>query len=116
LVQSICAQIPTIRPSCSATLKASLTDPASTSFAPTIFTTWDAAHLNPFLAKYVIAIYARWATPLVRNPVDVVFLTHLLLSTCTSIPSALLLYKHFTWGMGPLEELADYIGLEYNMK
>jgi hypothetical protein len=69
----------------------------SISFSPTVFTTWDAAHLNPIFAKYVATPFTRLATPMMRNPLDVVFLTHLLLYFCTSLPSAILLYQHFTW-------------------
>lgn len=68
----------------------------------TVFTSWDLEDLPAgkgfkadLLRKYII-----WAQGVVRNPVDVVFLTHIILYLCTSVPSAAFLYYHFTWVHG----------------
>lgn len=43
------------------------------------------------------SISARCSQHVIRYPVDVVFLTHILLYMSTLLPSALLLYYHFSW-------------------
>ena len=66
---------------------------------PTVFTNWDLKDLpsgKGFRARF-LRIYISWAQGIVRNPVDVVFLTHIILYLCTSVPSAVFLYCHFTW-------------------
>ena len=64
---------------------------------PTVFTSWDFKDLQ--LSKGSLGtflnLYISWAKRIVRNPVDVVFLTHILLYLSTSVPSALYLYYHF---------------------
>ncbi|RCI08743.1 hypothetical protein L249_4727 [Ophiocordyceps polyrhachis-furcata BCC 54312] len=40
--------------------------------------------------------YIRLAQKAARHPTDVVMITHLLLYLCTTVPSALLLYRHFS--------------------
>ena len=69
---------------------------------PTVFTNWDLKDLptGKSLRAEALRIYIPWAQGVVRNPVDVVFLTHLLLYFATSVPSALYLYCHFTWVHG----------------
>ena len=66
---------------------------------PTIFTNWDLKDLpsNNGLAARFLRSYICWAQGIVRNPVDVVFLTHIILYLSTSVPSAVFLYLHFTW-------------------
>lgn len=65
----------------------------------TVFTNWDQKDLpagKGFIAG-VLKAYVPWAQGIVRNSVDVVFLTHIILYLCTSVPSAAFLYYHFTW-------------------
>ena len=66
---------------------------------PTVFTNWDMKDLpsGEGLTARILNLYIRWAQSIVRNPVDVVFLTHILLYLGTSVPSAASLYYHFTW-------------------
>jgi len=66
---------------------------------PTVFTNWDLKDLpsGQGLAARFLRSYTLWAQGIVRNPVDVVFLTHILLYLSTSVPSAVFLYCHFTW-------------------
>lgn len=66
-------------------------------FQATVFTTWDEKDIPPVINTYVIKPYIKVAQGIMRHPTDVVFLTHLLLLSVTSIPSALYLYHHFTW-------------------
>ncbi|TKA75195.1 hypothetical protein B0A49_05557 [Cryomyces minteri] len=75
-------------------LLASLNDPSSPSFVPTITTNWD---FKPPYMNTLLRCYAQWATTVVRRPTDVVFLTHILLYLSTSVPSALYLYYNFTY-------------------
>jgi len=68
-----------------------LNDPASKDFQTTIFTSWDSTEVP------LIKAYSRWAQTVVRNPMDVVFLTHTILYMATSMPSAAFLFYHFTY-------------------
>ena len=65
----------------------------------TVFTNWDLKDLpsGQGLRARLLCSYISWAQSIVRNPVDVVFLTHILLYLSTSVPSAVFLYSHFTW-------------------
>ena len=69
----------------------------SESFQPTVFTSWDQGDVSPFIENYLVNPYTAWAKSVVRRPTDVVFLTHILLYSFTSVPSALRLYVHFSW-------------------
>ena len=65
----------------------------------TVFTSWDLQNLptgKGFRAE-ILHIYITWAQGIVRNPVDVVFLTHIILYFGTSVPSAAFSFYHFTW-------------------
>ena len=65
---------------------------------PTVFTNWDYKNLplsNDTLQGIFLNSYISWAQTIVRNPVDVVFLTHILLYLSTSVPSAIYLYYNF---------------------
>ena len=66
-------------------------------FRPTIFTGWDQTHFSDTISRYVILPYTAWAQNIVRRPTDVVFITHVLIYLCTSVPSAILLVYHFSW-------------------
>lgn len=66
-------------------------------FQPTVFTTWDAKDINPTLNKYIIQPYSRWAQTVVRHPTDVVFLTHIIIHFTTIVPSAILLFRNFSY-------------------
>ncbi len=74
---------------------------------PTVFTTWDFKDLplSKGLIATILQAYIDWAQGVVRNPVDVVFLTHILLYLGTSVPSALYLYYRFSWIHGGLHWL-----------
>ena len=65
----------------------------------TVFTSWDMQDLpsGQGLKARFLRLYISWAQSIVRNPVDVVFLTHVLLYLSTSVPSAVFLFCHFTW-------------------
>ncbi len=68
----------------------------------TVFTSWDLKDLpaeKGFKAE-ILRKYITWAQGIVRNPVDVVFLTHIILYLSTSVPSAAFLYYRFTWAHG----------------
>lgn len=73
----------------------------------TVFTNWDQKDLpagKGFIAS-VLHAYIPWAQGIVRNSVDVVFLTHIVLYLCTSVPSAAFLYYRFTWFQAVLHVL-----------
>ena len=65
----------------------------------TVFTNWELKDLpaGKGIKADLLRRYITWAQSVVRNPVDVVFLTHMILYLSTSVPSAAFLYYHFTW-------------------
>lgn len=79
-------------------------DPKNPNFEPTVANGWDLSSLGklePALDR-LLKSYIRLGKSVVRHDTDVVFLTHLILYFTTSIPSALLLFTHFTWFHGVL--------------
>lgn len=74
---------------------------------PTVLTNWDTKDLpsGKGIQAGILRAYITWAQGIVRNPVDVVFLTHIGLYFATSAPSALFLYYRFTWVHGILHWL-----------
>lgn len=61
------------------------------------FTTWDNNEINPTLDRFFVQPYLAWASKLVRQETDTVFITHILVHHTTLIPSALYLYYNFSW-------------------
>ncbi|RDL32370.1 Uncharacterized protein BP5553_08826 [Venustampulla echinocandica] len=77
-----------------------LNDESSSSFRPTVFTSWDQEdfeRLPESVNKLILQPYIRWARGVVRRETDVVFLTHIILYLTTSVPSAITLYAYFSW-------------------
>lgn len=74
---------------------------------PSVFTNWDWKDLpsGKGIGAEILHAYIGWAQGIVRNPVDVVFLTHIGLYLGTSVPSALFLYYRFSWVHGILHWL-----------
>lgn len=74
---------------------------------PSVFTNWDMKDLptGKGIKAEIVRTYISWAQGIVRNPVDVVFLTHICLYLGTSLPSAVFLYYRFTWLHGILHWL-----------
>jgi hypothetical protein len=89
----------------------------SPSFQPTVFQLWDNENLSPF-TKRLLGPYISWAQNVIRHPTDVVMLNHILLYFSTSVPSAILLFWHFTWihGFGHWLLSAYYVGAYTLMK
>ncbi|KAG8408778.1 hypothetical protein J3458_019794 [Metarhizium acridum] len=81
-----------------AALKASR-NPKSDAFEPTIVLSVDDcdAHLHPLLNKYLLQPYIQLARGIVRHETDVAMLTHLIIYFTTSVPSGLVLFRHFTY-------------------
>ncbi|KAF2034313.1 fatty acid desaturas-like protein [Setomelanomma holmii] len=76
----------------------SLNDPKSAAFEPTVFSSVDLPNIkNAFFRQNIVEPYTRWARTVVRNETDVVIITHLLLYTCTTLPSAIYLFYNFRW-------------------
>ncbi|KFY87825.1 hypothetical protein V500_06736 [Pseudogymnoascus sp. VKM F-4518 (FW-2643)] len=63
----------------------------------TAFTTWDNNEINPTLDRLVVQPYLAWASKLVRQDPDTVFITHIIVHFTTLLPSALCLYYSFSW-------------------
>lgn len=61
------------------------------------FTTWDNNEINPTLDRLVVQPYLAWASKLVRQDPDTVFITHIIVHFTTLLPSALYLYYSFSW-------------------
>lgn len=74
---------------------------------PMVFTTWDLKDLEHahWLNAAILGAYISWAQGIVRNPLDVVFLTHIILYLITSLPSALYLFYRFNMLHGILHWL-----------
>ena len=74
---------------------------------PSVFTNWDMKDLptGKGINAEIFRVYISWAQGIVRNPVDVVFVTHICLYFGTSVPSAILLYYRFSWVHGILHWL-----------
>lgn len=81
-----------------------LNDPNSPSFEPTVFNGWDLSSLGKLAPAMdrLLKSYIRLGKSVVRQETDIVFFTHLILYFTTSVPSALLLFNHFTWFHGIL--------------
>ena len=81
---------------------------------PVVFCTWDyeGLPLSKGVVGALLSNYIAWAQTVVRFPVDVVFLTHIILYMCTSVPSAVFLYYRFSWTHGVFHMLmqAYYAG------
>lgn len=91
-----------------------LNDPQDPDFETTILVSWDTKDLKkyPFLDKWVLQPYIRFARKVVRVETDVVMLTHILLYFITSVPSAILLFRQFHWVHGILHWIMQsyYVG------
>ncbi|KAH4188626.1 hypothetical protein HBH42_148340 [Parastagonospora nodorum] len=75
-----------------------LNDPKSNSFEPTVFSSVDLPDIkNAFFHDNIVLPYTKWARTVVRNEADVVMITHLLLYSCTTLPSAIYLFYNFHW-------------------
>ncbi|KAK1756441.1 hypothetical protein QBC47DRAFT_186258 [Echria macrotheca] len=78
-------------------------DPTDARFEPTVFTSYDLPDLLsssgrlPGFARRLLSGYVSWARRAVRVETDVVFVTHLLLYFCTTLPSALFLFWNFSY-------------------
>lgn len=74
-------------------------DPKSDAFEPTVFVSKDLRDIKPdsIFSKYLLQPYMNWAKVVARRPTDIVFVTHLLLYTFTSLPSAVYLFYNFTY-------------------
>ncbi|KAK3191163.1 hypothetical protein K4F52_002749 [Lecanicillium sp. MT-2017a] len=96
-----------------AKLKA-MRDPSHADFKPTvILSTDDIDNLfPPFIANTIIHPVARAAGRIARHETDAVMVLHLFLYLATSIPSAVLLYRHFSYlhGVGHVIMQFYYVG------
>ncbi|KAG5926335.1 hypothetical protein E4U42_003400 [Claviceps africana] len=88
--------------------------PDSAKFEPTVIVSVDdcSAILHPLLNRYLLQPYVRQARKIARHDTDVVMITHLILYFTTSVPSALLLFCHFTYTHAILHVIMQgyYIG------
>ncbi|KFA55304.1 hypothetical protein S40293_04938 [Stachybotrys chartarum IBT 40293] len=79
-------------------------DPKDARFVPTVVNGFDleGVQVPPILDSWLLQPYIRFARSIVRVETDVVMLTHLLLYFATSVPSAIFLFRNFTWIHGIL--------------
>ncbi|OXV11420.1 hypothetical protein Egran_00818 [Elaphomyces granulatus] len=73
-----------------------LNNPRDGNFDPTVFALWDLKDMSGTV-KWMLRPYIQWAQQAVRHPTDVIILTHLILYFLTSVPSAIYLFREFTW-------------------
>ena len=89
-------------------------NPDHAEFTPTIFLSVDGipAFIPSTVVEYLIKPYVCLARKIVRHETDVVMLTHLILYATTSVPSAIYLFRHFTYLHGFLHLILQgyYIG------
>ena len=92
-----------------ARLKA-MRDPTSAAFEPTVLLSTDdcAAHVSSAFNEYVLQPYVRWARKVARYETDVAMITHLFLYFATSVPSAVVLYRHFTYIHGAVHAALQF--------
>ena len=69
-------------------------------FEQTIFTGWDQNDIAETVDRLLIGPYTAWAETVVRRSTDVVFMTHIIIYLCTSVPSAIALFARFSWYHG----------------
>ena len=70
-----------------------LADPTSKTYQPTAFTGYDTKTRD---GSKPATGYIAWAESVARHPTDAVFVTHLLVIATILVPSAILLWCHFT--------------------
>lgn len=87
-----------------------MNDPKDAHFEESITSTWDfdQIKLPLFLEKLVLRPYVRIAKSIVRVDTDVIMLTHLLLYFSTSLPSAIQLFRNFSWIHGILHFIMQF--------
>ncbi|KAF4466233.1 acylamide-delta3(E)-desaturase [Fusarium albosuccineum] len=87
-----------------------LNNPKDARFEPTVVMSVDLDNIKlPYvLDKFLLRPYVRFARSMVRVETDVVMLTHLILYFCTSIPSAILLFRNFSWIHGVLHFVMQF--------
>lgn len=79
-------------------LLSSMADAKHPDFQPTLFATWDfdMTDINNktvnSIRSTILRHYITWARTVIRHETDVIFLTHILLYFCTSVPSAIYLF------------------------
>ena len=89
-------------------------NPKDPDFEPVVFLSIDqcADYLPSSVITYIIEPYMSWARHIVRHETDVVMLTHLLLYFTTQLPSAIFLFRNFTYlhGVIHLAMTIYYVG------
>ncbi|KAH7321325.1 hypothetical protein B0I35DRAFT_429061 [Stachybotrys elegans] len=87
-----------------------LNNPKDKRFEPTIMmgVDYDSFSTPSWLNSCIVQPYIRMAKSLVRVETDVVMVTHLLLYFLTSIPSAIVLFRHFTYLHGVLHFVMQF--------
>ena len=83
-----------------------MNDPTHADFEPTVFSSWDlrtlASKLPAPVYRGLLLPYVNWARGVARHETDVVMVTHLILYFATSVPSAIWLYRDFSYLRGVL--------------
>ncbi|KAI1259025.1 fatty acid desaturase [Xylariaceae sp. FL1019] len=91
-------------------------DPTSSTFEPTVFSSWDLKDLESrvpaFIYRNLLLPYIAWAQRVARFKTDVVMVTHLIMYFTTSLPSAMILFYRFSYIHGIIHVIMQgwYIG------
>ncbi|KAI0153121.1 fatty acid desaturase [Xylariaceae sp. FL1272] len=91
-------------------------DPTSSTFEPTVFSSWDLnvleSRVPAFAYRHLMLPYIAWAQTVARFETDVVMVTHLIMYFATSLPSAVILFYRFSYIHGMLHVIMQgwYIG------
>ena len=91
-----------------------MNNPKEPQFEPTVFNNFDYDQIKfpGWFDRAVLQPYISLARSVVRFDSDIVMLTHLLLYFTTSVPSAIFLFRSFSWARALLHVImqASYMG------
>lgn len=82
---------------------AALSNPDNRYFQPVVLTSWDSFQVPSVANAYLLRQYINWASNVVRNPSDIVYITHILILFTLGVPNAVFLFMHFNWPQAILQ-------------
>ncbi|KAH9845436.1 acylamide-delta3(E)-desaturase [Teratosphaeria destructans] len=74
-----------------------MNNPSHPDYEPTVLSMYDRKDIPEWINRYILDPYSRIAVNIVRHPTDIVFLTHILWDACIIVPSAIYLYRNFSY-------------------
>lgn len=76
-----------------------INNPKDARFEPSVFAAWDLSEVEfpAWVNDRLLQPYIRWASTVVRAPTDIIMVTHLIIYFTVIVPSAILLFRNFTY-------------------